>query len=204
MSTCETPNSNCTLKSSIKCLEFISTESRLPCQLVVRQKTQLLRSIYSTFKGNISTILQSENWKDYRYNLQSLFLPVEVQIHLLKVQQQIIWVQVNFVRWIWDRMCNLSCSFNLPQCNKCRIVRNSFTNQLGTCGLTLINRDKWLSKMCLKVMSMFIQTITVQHCYFMFITWNEQRYNVKTVIGHIWVKMILKNLLYKQSFMIYV
>ena len=66
-----------------------------------------------------------------------------LQIHFLKVQQQIIGIQENLVGRVWNCMCNFSGSFNFSERDECWIVGNSLTYQLGTLSLTLFTRDRF-------------------------------------------------------------
>lgn len=71
-----------------------------------------------------------------------LLLSTGLQIHLLKVQQQIIWIEENFVGWVCNSMCNFSCCFNLPQSHKRRVIGNSLSYQLPTLGFSLVIKFK--------------------------------------------------------------
>jgi hypothetical protein len=77
-----------------------------------------------------------ENHKQKQINHRSL--SGRLQIHLLKVQQKITWIQVNLVSCIWYSMCNLSCGFYLPQCDESWIVGNGFSDQLCTFSFSLL------------------------------------------------------------------
>ena len=68
----------------------------------------------------------------------NLLLPSRLQVHLLKIQQQIIWIEENFVGWVRNRMSDLSCCFDLPQSHKRRVIGNSLAYELPTCGFSLV------------------------------------------------------------------
>ena len=79
---------------------------------------------------------------EYEY-LNVNLLAGALQIHFLKVQQQIVGIQEHPVGRAGNSMCNFSGSFDFSERDECWIVGNGLTDQLGALSLTLLIRDRF-------------------------------------------------------------